>query len=105
MIEIIKDIIFILLHPDFWSIPMLNEYDEEWDKEINKALEYGVFQYNNISKHSVSSDILEHYIWIRNYPYAYGTPVYTENDSKRPKRSTIYKLNKKIKQLKKENRL
>lgn len=93
MIDLIKDVLFTITHPASWL--MLNNYDADYDKFINKIIDdkteiiSGFFTSEVMINPSVT-------IWTSNFPYSYGNIYYPRESKDRPSRRTIYRLKKYI---------
>jgi len=83
--NILKDIIFFLTHPDYWI--MNHPYNKEWDKKLKTLMKQHLF--TNIDGATADIDGIK--LWIANYPYASFT-IYEAigtNFRVRPSRRTI----------------
>lgn len=81
----IKPFLRVLTNPSCWT--QSDPYSEEWDEELNKAMESHTFEYTD----EFVARIGDLRVWISNHPYASFTPYsggsfFTEV---RPKRYTI----------------
>lgn len=93
MIELIKDIIFTITHPRTWI--MFNNYDDAYDKFINKIIDDKA----EIILGSFTSEVMTNHkftIWTSNFPYSYGNICSPRKSNDRPSRRTIYRLKKYI---------
>lgn len=86
----VKIFLTVIFNPKYWI--KNGSVHKEWDKEIIKLVkENAIINYHSYNGFSVM--IGGYYIWITNYPYAFGTP-----DSKNyyPSRKTCIQLKKYI---------
>jgi hypothetical protein len=89
---------YFIINPHWWL--MNDSYNEEWDRKLNHLLDN--YKLKDIGEHTgVLNDTG---VWIRNYPYAYGTHFrgvclhYTNGHFYgRPSRWTIYRLRQRVK--------
>jgi len=83
--------IYFVINPRWWV--MNYSYNEKWDRELNYLLDN--YKLKDVDKYTAILNGIE--VWIRNYPYAYGTVHANGHFYGRPSRWTIYRLRQRVK--------
>ena len=66
----LADFLYFLFKPGFWLVNY--PYSPRWDAFLNEAMDNADPEYLAIGSHTLN--VRGACVWIKNYPYAYGTP-------------------------------